>query len=123
MGIERKGKGKARKPPTPWLTPKGPKKTIAPTTNLKKKKNSPPTPNMHCGITVASSLVFSMISSLRRLSTALRLSPSFVVSRSPAGLAYRLLVVDPLDLCAPQKGEKHGGAGEAGIELNLTLRG
>ena len=24
-GIQRKGKGKARKPPTPWLTPKAPK--------------------------------------------------------------------------------------------------
>ena len=40
----------------------------------KKKKNSPPTSNIHSGISVASSLIFSLILSLRRLSTALWLS-------------------------------------------------
>ena len=40
--------------------------------------------------------------------------PSVVVSSSPlaAGLAYRLLVVDPFDLCVLQKEEKHGRAGK-----------
>ena len=70
---------------------------------------------------VASSLVFSLISSLRRLSTALGPLLSLVVSRSPAGLAYRLLVVDHLDLCVLRK-EKHRRAEEAGLALSLILR-
>ena len=37
-----------------------------------------------------------------------------IISHSPAGFVYRLLVVDPVDLCVLQKEEKHGrvGAGE-----------
>ena len=49
--------------------------------------------------------------------------PAFIVSRSPAGFAYRLLVVDRLELCVLQKEEKHGRAGEAGLALSLILRG
>ena len=83
-------------------------------------KNSPRTSNMHCGINC--SLVFSLILSSVVFRRHYGSTPSFVVSRSSAGLAYRLLVFDPLDLYAPQKEEKHGRAGEAGLALSLMLR-
>ena len=81
-------KRKGEKTPTRWSTPKAPQRhTIPSTTNLppppkqkkkektlKQNNNLPPTSNIHSGISVASSLIFSLILSLRRLSTALWLS-------------------------------------------------
>ena len=58
----------------PLSTRKGPRGNNR-TNHQPQKYNSPPTSNMYCGINVASSLVFSLILSLRRLSTALWLSP------------------------------------------------
>ena len=129
-GIQRKRKGKARKSPTQWSTPKGSKpKNRTNHQHLlspkQKKNNSPPTSNIHSGISVASSLIFSLILSLLRLSTALWLSLllrrfSFAsrACLSPTGCCPCCCVlVDPLVLRVPprvlRKEEKHGTAGVA----------
>jgi len=97
----------------------------------KKKDNPPPTSNIHSGINVASSLIFSLILSLRRLSTALWLS-SFVVSHLPVGLVCRLLslavlvvvvLVDHHPLVLQRKEEKHGKAGGAGLAELVDFEG
>ena len=106
----------------PWLTPKMPKGNNR--TNHHPQKKEKLTSNIQhalrnqCRKLISLLIVIIPSSSFNDI-MALPPPSSFLVRQE--GLAYRLLVVDPLELGALQKEEKHGRAREAGLALTIKL--